>query len=385
MEVEKQLLPQLQFLGFNSGWKRKKLNELATITTGSSNRQDSSLQGEFTFFDRSQDIRTSDIFLFDGEAIIVAGEGSDFVPKYFIGKFDLHQRTYAIMDFEDSIGKFIYYYIHHHRSYFFKQAVGSTVKSLRLPMFQKMDIISPCLKEQQKIANFLTVIDNQIQTLEKKKNLLEQYKKGVMQKIFKQELRFKDKTGNVFPEWSKKKLGDLTYKVGKKNKDNIQYPIYSINNQEGFRPQSEQFDGLDSNDRGYDISLYKIVHKETFAYNPARINVGSIGYSYDLDEVIVSSLYVCFKTDKELEDLYLLAYLDTDRFNKDILRYQEGGVRQYLFYDNFSQIKIPLPSNEEQIKIANFLLVIDENIDLVNTKIEHTKSYKKGLLQQMFV
>ena len=131
--------------------------------------------------------------------------------------------------------------------------------------------------------------------------------------------------------------------------------------------------------------MYKIVYEKTFAYNPARINVGSIGYSYDLNEVIISSLYVCFKTNKELEDSYLLAYLNTDRFNKDILRYQEGGVRQYLFYDNFSQIKIPLPSNEEQIKIANFLSAIDKNIELVNTKIEHTKSYKKGLLQQMFV
>lgn len=385
MQKEKMFDPVLRFSEFNKKWESYLLNDLSTITTGSSNRQDSSLKGKYTFFDRSQDIRTSDIYLFEGEAIIVAGEGSEFAPKYYIGKFDLHQRTYAIMEFEDVLGKFLYYYIHYHRNYFYRQSVGSTVRSLRLPMFQKMNIIKPELKEQQKIANFLTSIDTQIQTLEKKKTLLEKYKKGVMQKIFKQELRFKDEGGNLFPEWSKKKLGDLTYKVGKKNKENIQYPIYSINNQEGFRPQSEQFDGLDSNERGYDISMYKIVNEKTFAYNPARINVGSIGYSYNLKEVIISSLYVCVKTNEELEDLYLLAYIDTDRFNKDILRYQEGGVRQYLFYENFSQIQIPLPSNEEQIKIANFLSAIDKNIDLVNTKIEQTKSYKKGLLQQMFV
>jgi type I restriction enzyme S subunit len=269
---------------------------------------------------------------------------------------------------------------------------GSTRYNVGQDILSSIKLPFPNILEQQKIANFLTSIDNRIQTLEKKKTLLAQYKKGVMQKIFSQEIRFKDTSatfsagdGKEFPEWNKKKLGELTYKVGKKNKQNIQYPIYSINNQEGFRPQSEQFEGLDSNDRGYDISLYKIVNKETFAYNPARINVGSIGYSYELNEVIISSLYVCFKTKKELDDLYLLAYLDTDRFNKDILRYQEGGVRQYLFYENFSQIKIPLPSNEEQIKIANFLSAIDKNIVLVTTKIEHTKAYKKGLLQQMFV
>ena len=206
-----------------------------------------------------------------------------------------------------------------------------------------------------------------------------------MQQIFSQATRFKADDGSNFPDWEEVKLGNLTHKVGKKNKENIKYPIYSINNQEGFRPQSEQFDGLDSNDRGYDISLYKIVNEKTFAYNPARINVGSIGYSYNLNKVIVSSLYVCFKTNDELEDLYLLAYLDTDKFNKDILRYEEGGVRQYLFYENFSQISIPLPGNDEQAKISNFLSSIDNKIEQVDKQLDESKQFKKALLQQMFV
>tara|TARA_R110002051_G_scaffold181460_1_gene250944 strand:+ start:11641 stop:13017 length:1377 start_codon:yes stop_codon:yes gene_type:complete len=244
----------------------------------------------------------------------------------------------------------------------------------------------PQLPEQQKIASFLSAVDEKIQQLTKKKELLEQYKKGVMQQLFSGQLRFKDQNGNPYPDWEENtRLGDLTYKVGKKNKENIQYPIYSINNQEGFRPQSEQFDGLDSNDRGYDISLYKIVESETFAYNPARINVGSIGYSYDLEKVIVSSLYVCFKTTEELEDLFLLVYLDTYNFHKDILRYEEGGVRQYLFYENFSQIKVPLPSIEEQQKIATYLSSIDTKIEAVNNQITQTQLFKRGLLQKMFV
>ena len=103
-----------------------------------------------------------------------------------------------------------------------------------------------------------------------------------------------------FPEfkedWAIKKLGELTFKVGEKNKAGIKYPIYSINNKEGFLPQSDQFEGMDSNDRGYDITLYKMIERNTFAYNPARINVGSIGYSGELHDIIISSLYVCFKT-----------------------------------------------------------------------------------------
>lgn len=267
-----------------------------------------------------------------------------------------------------------------------KESQGTKVLSISVTRLTKISLTIPSKKEeQQKIADFFTAIDEKLQALKKKKTLLEAYKKGIMQKLFSQKLRFKDADGKDFPDWEEKKLGELTFKVGKKNKDNINYPIYSINNQEGFRPQSEQFEGLDSNDRGYDISLYKIVNEKTFAYNPARINVGSIGYSYNLNNVIISSLYVCFKTTKELDDLYLLAYLDTPKFNTDILRYEEGGVRQYLFYENFSQIPIPLPSIAEQSKIANFLSSIDEKIKSLDAQIEKTETWKKGLLQKMFV
>jgi len=262
---------------------------------------------------------------------------------------------------------------------------GNSVVHLYNKQLASLNIIYPSLPEQQKIATFLSAVDKKIQLLTRKKELLEQYKKGVMQKIFSCEIRFKDENGKDYPEWEEKKLGEITYKVGKKNKKNISYPIYSINNQEGFLPQSEQFVGLDSNDRGYDISMYKIIHPKTFAYNPARINVGSIGYSNELDDVIISSLYVCFKTRELLEDLYLLAYLETFTFNKDILRYEEGGVRQYLFYENFSQIRIPLPSNREQKCIATFLSRIDSKIEKIALRISATQQFKKGLLQQMFV
>ncbi|MEB7246164.1 restriction endonuclease subunit S [Escherichia coli] len=168
---------------FIKKWEKTTLGDIAKITTGSSNRQDSSLDGKYTFFDRSEDIRTSSIYLFDGEAIIVPGEGQRFEPKYFIGKFDLHQRTYAIMDFASHSGRFLFYMIDYLKVYFLNQAVGSTVKSLRLPMFQKMTFEAPEIEEQQKIAAVLSAADAEISTLEKKLACLKREKKALMQQL----------------------------------------------------------------------------------------------------------------------------------------------------------------------------------------------------------
>jgi len=247
------------------------------------------------------------------------------------------------------------------------------------------EIFLPSLQEQVKITNFLKTVNNNINQLKKKKELLEQYKKGVMQKLFSQKLRFKDDNEEDFAEWDDKILGEITFKAGKKNKDNIKYPIYSINNKEGFIPQADQFDGMDSNKRGYDITLYKLIEKNTFAYNPARINVGSIGYSGKLNNVIVSSLYVCFKTIDIVNDYFLLHFFSSQYFNKSVLANVEGGVRQYLFFENFSRIEIYLPSLPEQTKIANFLSAIDDKISHCALQIEKMEGWKKGLLQQMFV
>lgn len=165
-------------------WEEKKLGEVSQITTGASNRIDSNLYGEYTFFDRSQDIRSSNRFLFDTEAIIVPGEGKEFIPKYFVGKFDLHQRTYAIMNFEPNFGEFLYYFIGYNSNHLNSQAVGSTVKSLRLPMFEKMPIRLPSLPEQQKIASFLSAIDDKIDKNKEQILKMELWKKGLLQQMF---------------------------------------------------------------------------------------------------------------------------------------------------------------------------------------------------------
>lgn len=256
--------------------------------------------------------------------------------------------------------------------------------------FLSKDILLPSdKKEQQKIADCLSSIDSLIKATEDKIVLLKAHKKGLMQQLFPAEgertpkLRFPEFQNAG--EWEPTNLKAITYKTNKRNKTGESLPIYSINNKQGFIKQEDQFDGIDSSSRGYDLSLYNLVDKHTFAYNPARINVGSIGYSGELNNIIISSLYVCFKTRESVIDDFLLKYFDSDLFNKAVVNSVEGGIRSYLFYDNFAKINLYLPpTRDEQQKIADCFSAIDSLIKATEDKVALLKAHKRGLIQQLF-
>lgn len=196
------------------------------------------------------------------------------------------------------------------------------------------------------------------------------------------ELRFPEFANSA--EWEGKILGDITKVVSKRNSEKKKLPIYSISNKDGFLPQNEQFEGVNSSERGYDISLYKIIERNTFAYNPARIDVGSIGFSADLNNIIISSLYVCFQTLKDVDDKFLWQFFHSFQFKKSVRNNVEGGIRNYLFYENFSRIGITIPKTKEQQKIASCLSSLDEVITAHSQKLELLRNHKKGLMQTLF-
>ncbi|MBC6412433.1 MAG: restriction endonuclease subunit S, partial [Hyphomonadaceae bacterium] len=135
--------PALRFPEFRDAppWQVKRLGEVASVATGASNREDSEEEGDYAFFDRSNDRRRSSRFIFDCEAIIVAGEGKEFSPRYFCGKFDLHQRAYAITEFGENSGLFLYFWIERNRHHFLRFSVGSTVPSLRMATFTSFPLL----------------------------------------------------------------------------------------------------------------------------------------------------------------------------------------------------------------------------------------------------
>jgi type I restriction enzyme S subunit len=267
---------------------------------------------------------------------------------------------------------------------------------LSAKIVKKIKIRFPKKEEQQKIANFLTSIDNRIQTLEKKKTLLEQYKKGVMQKIFKQELRFKDDTstslstsdGKAFPEWNKVQLSDIAERVKAKNKIDNQN-VLTISAQLGLVSQLEYFNKSVS---AKNLKGYYLLERNDFAYNKSYSNGYPMGAIKRLDKYdlgVVSTLYICFRFNEKVSHNFMEHYFDAGLQNRAIEKVAQEGARNHgllnIGVNDFFEINLKIPSLAEQTKIANFLSAINENIELVTKKIEHTKTYKKGLLQQMFV
>ena len=158
--------------------------------------------------------------------------------------------------------------------------------------------------------------------------------------------------------------------------------MFSVTNDRGFVPQSEQFEGRDM--VGEDIKAYKIIHTNDFAYNPARINVGSIAMYTGEKPCMISSLYVCFKTTKEVNNEWLMQLLKTPKMNYYYNVNGEGGVRVYLFYPNFARIRMSIPKIEEQKKIAKLLNLIDERIATQNKIIDKLQSLIKGISSRIF-
>lgn len=195
----------------------------------------------------------------------------------------------------------------------------------------------------------------------------------------KPRIRFKGFT----EDWEQRKFSDITYLSGIKNKENKPYESYSISNEFGFIPQDEQFENGGTM-KTADKSMYYIVSQNSFAYNPARINVGSIGYYDRPDNVIVSSLYEVFKTTDIVNDKFLWHWFKSNQFNRLIEKYQEGGVRLYFYYDKLCKGTIELPAIKEQNKISNLLDDLDIYITLHQCKLEKLKLTKKALLQKLF-
>ena len=192
-------------------------------------------------------------------------------------------------------------------------------------------------------------------------------------------LRFKGFTD----DWELHKLGTAIKIIKDKNKNQHSYRAFSISNIKGFIAQDEQF-GKDNTYSKTDKSTNYIVKPGMFAYNPARINVGSIAYQNQTEPVLVSSLYEIFQTNPKIDDSFLMNWFKTSLFNRQIKRLEEGGVRQYFFIDKMKETEIKLPSISEQNQISKLLQLVNKNLDLQQRKLDQLKQLKKAYLSDLF-
>ena len=225
-------------------------------------------------------------------------------------------------------------------------AAGSTVNNLNKELVGGTTIAFPIMEEQIKIGEYFSNIDHLITLHHRECVILQKTKVN---------------------DWEQRKFGDFTWDAGKRNKEDLDLEPYAITNEHGFIRQCDAHD-----DFGYmkdtDRKAYNIVKPNSFAYNPARINVGSIGYYKGVENVIVSSLYEVFQTDNYVNDRFLWHWFKSDEFPRWIERLQEGSVRLYFYYDKLCECQLYMPSLEEQEKIASFLDNLDHLITLHHRK-----------------
>lgn len=274
------------------------------------------------------------------------------------------------------------------RKQFILRGKTTTMTTIGQDDIATIDIFIPSLEEQTRIANFLSSVDEKLNLLKEKKTLLEDYKKGIMQKIFNQEIRFKDDNGYDFEDWEEKTLGE----VAKFRRGSFPQPY-------GLPKWYDEENGMPFI-QVYDVGNNMLLKNET------KNKISKIGAEQSvfvkkgtLVITIQGSIGRIAKTQYDAYvDRTLLIFqsynlpIDVDYFKYVVFLLFEiektkapGGTIKTITKEALTDFEVPIPSIKEQTKIANFLSAIDEKIELVSNQIQDTQEYKKGLLQQMFV
>lgn len=386
MKQQYTLQPTLRFPEFEGNWLSKKIKDIAPLQRGFDLTSNELIMGKYPVVYSNGIQNYHNTFKVDGPGIVTGRSGTIGKIHYVEGKYWPHNTSLWVTDFKGNEPKFIYYFFL--KLDFTKFNAGSTVPTLNRNDVHDLKRIIPYLPEQQKIADYLSTIDAKINLLEVKKEQFTLYKKAMMQKLFSQEIRFKDENGNDFTEWEEKRLGELAKKMqsgGTPKASNREYyenggvPFLSISD---ITEQGKYLNNAKKsiNQSGIDNSSSWIVPINSLIYSM----YASVGFvTINKIEIATSQavMNIILKNESSLE--YIYYYLSY--FRKYINRFIETGTQGNVNAEIVRSIKIPYPLIVEQQKIASFLSTIDESIEKVNEQITQTQSFKKAMLQQIFV
>ena len=299
------------------------------------------------------------------------------IVKANTGKVGIVSTLYAVYSVNDNANdKFIEYYfsLANRANRYFKPIVRIGAKhDMKIGNQEVLanQVVFPTVKEQEKIADFLSLIDERISTQNKIIEDLKKLKSAII------EMEYSHNTK------SNLHIGDFIEQTSKRNKDGAIQNVLSVSNSQGFIQQSEQFENRSV--ASDDTSNYKIVERNSFAFNPARINVGSIARLATFDRGIVSPMYICFRTRDNLFPEYLDYYFESKQFFTEIQKRLEGSVRQCLSFEGLCNIPLSIPTIEVQQQTGKRLSTLAQEIKLEIDFLELLQKQKKFLLHQMFI
>ncbi|OJH01990.1 restriction endonuclease subunit S [Staphylococcus hominis] len=396
--------PELRFPEFKDEWKLQKLGNLAQFSKGKSlSKKDLNINGKpcilygelYTKYGAILNKVYSKTST-QNDSLVFSKRNQILIPSS--GETDIDIATATAIDTDvkiaiggdlniitpiNSDGRFISLYINGKGKYnLAKYAQGKSVVHLYNSDIKKLNFYLPTnMAEQKKIGDFFSKLDQQIELEEKRLELLEQQKRGYMQKIFSQGLRFKDEEGNYYKEWDTKQLKDVLEFSNKRTTNENEYPVLTSSRQ-GLILQSDYY--KDGKTFAESNIGYFILPKNYITYR-SRSDDGIFKFNLNqiIDVGIISKYYPVFKG-INANQYYLTLHLNY-RLKKEYIKYATGTSQLVLSQKNLQNIQTKLPSYEEQTKIANFLSELDKLIEKQSDKVELLKDRKKGLLQKMFV
>lgn len=409
--------PELRFPGFNNEWKNLKLNEVLEDKTngikrgpfGGALKKEIFVNHGYAVYEQKNAIYDNQSFRYYidkkkyEQMKLFAVQPGDIIMSCSgtIGKLSKIPKNYkkgiinqALIRFRTNSHIYSQFFLIYMRSNVMQRKIleanpGSAITNL-IPVkeLKNLKFPLPTLEEQEKIGDFFRKLDQQIELEEKKLELLEQQKRGYMQKIFTQKLRFKDKTGNIYPNWKTTELKDILEKIidnrGKTpdNAPSEKYPLLEVNALGYYHPSYKKVSKFVSEDT-YNNWFREHLKENDILFSTVG-NTGIVSLMDNYKAVIAQNIVGLRVNNNNIPSFvyYMLSYWENQ---KKIKRIQMGAVQPSVKVSQFKFIKYLIPIKDEQEKIANLLSEIDKVINKQLIKIEVLKQRKQGLLQKMFV
>ena len=385
-------VPNLRFKEFQGEWEKTKFGDIATGFDYGMNAAAKNYDGvnkyiritdideaSSTYTDKdivSPDGVLTDNYLVNNRDILLARTGASTGKSYLYKKSDgkLYYAGFLIRaNVTTHDPYFVFSQLHTHRYWRWVSIMSarSGQPGINSQEYSSFPIYTTSIEEESKIAKLLSLLDERIATQNKIIEDLKKLKSAIIEIEYTPNTKTTSHIGNVIEQ------------ISKRNKNNAIQNVLSVSNRQGFIKQSDQFENR--NVASEDTSNYKIVEKNDFAFNPARINVGSIARLTTFEKGIVSPMYICFRTQENVAPEYIDFFFESKHFYCEIQKRLEGSVRQCLSFEGLCNIPFSLPSLEMQQRIGKRLFILGQKIKTETDLLELLNKQKQYLLRQMFI